>query len=327
MVQFSSSTELKLASGQPTVVDVPLDGPPVPRFPEVTRNVRTNGLRFILLPPGQTTVNYKTSVSFLDVNLSRLKHRIAVNSDRLRDEMVAADSLGFVPIGSDFKISVTNPLPGLLVEIEPDYWPDTLREAFAFAEDGPGLGGDGARAGRTSSAVDFLMYKHDPIAAELGKAGIRLLMEEHNTDEKADALALEGIALGLLGRVAKRIADDRSEAFVGTHSGALGRHKLRLVTEFVEANLHDTIQVADLAQLVAMSVSHFARSFKDVMDVTPARYVVLRRVARAKLLLAQKELPIAEIAFFCGFSGPAHLTRMFRAVAGTTPAAFRKEVV
>ena len=98
------------------------------------------------------------------------------------------------------------------------------------------------------------------------------------------------------------------------------------MTEYVEANLHDTVQVADLAQLVAMSVSHFARSFKLAMGVGPARYVVIRRVARAKLMLAQGELPIADVALACGFSGQAHLTRTFKDMTGVTPGAFRREM-
>ena len=121
-----------------------------------------------------------------------------------------------MPVGGEFRIDVTNPLPGLIVEIEPTYWPDSLREEFGFGEGatgGPSSGGGSGFGGDLSSrrAVDFLTYEHDPVAAELGRAGIRLLMEDHASGERADALALEGIAMGLIGRVAKRLQDDRSE--------------------------------------------------------------------------------------------------------------------
>lgn len=153
---------------------------------------------------------------------------------------------------------------------------------------------------------------------------MRLLIEDHRSGERAAALALEGIALGLIDRVAKRLEDDRSETRGTLTPSALARRKLRLVTEYVEANLQETIQVADLAQLVAMSVSHFARSFKLAMGVSPARYVVIRRVARAKLMLAHHDaLSIAEVAFAYGFAGQSHLTRVFREMTGVTPVAFR----
>ena len=305
----------------PKVVDVPLDGPPVPRFPKVTREVRESGLRFIMLPPGETTVRYRTEVSFIDVNLNAVPLRLSWNSDRLTEITPPVDSLAFVPVGGEFMIDTVNVLPGLLVEIEPDYWPDSLHKTFGFGSGASGFGGDGSGGG---APVDFLTYQHDPVAAELGRAGMRLLMEDARSGEKADTLALEGIALGLIGRVAKRLEDDRSETIGTPTPPALARRRLRAVTEYVEANLADTIQVADLAQLVGMSVSHFARSFKLAMGVGPARYVVIRRIERAKLLLAQGELPIVEVAFACGFSGQAHFTRTFHDATGMPPGKFRK---
>ena len=314
----------RLHRAREKVVDVPLDGPAVERMPPLERDVRMNGLRFLLLPPGASTATLKLHASMIDVNLSAASHRISWNSDRLHTEDFPPDSLGFMPAGGEIRIDVTNPLPGLLLEIESSYWPDSLREDFGFgagAGGASGFGGDGS----ARRAADFLTYEHDPVAAELGRAGLRLLMEDHRSGERADALALEGIALGLIGRVAKRLADDRSPVPKRPTSSALPRRKLRLVTEYVEANLHETIQVADLAQLVAMSVSHFARSFRLAMGVSPARYVVMRRVARAKLLLVGDELSIAEIAFVCGFSGQAHMTRVFKGMTGATPGAFRAE--
>ena len=314
----------RLHRARDKVVDVPLDGPGVPRFPEVARDVRTSGLRFALLPPGETVLKLETTASIIDVNLNAVPHRLGWNSDRLVEEGVPADSLAFIPQGGEIKVEVTNVLPGLVVEIEPSSWPESLREAFEFA-DGPSLGSGFGGDVSTRRAVDFLGYEHDPVAAELGRAGLRLLMEDHWTGERADALALEGIAMGLIGRVAGRLAGGRRGGRSAPAPSALPRRKLRLVTEYVEANLHETIQVADLAELVAMSVSHFARCFRLAMGVSPARYVVLRRIERTKLMLTHRDdLSIAEIAFVCGFSGQAHLTRVFKDVTGMTPGAARK---
>lgn len=317
---LAASDRRRLYQAREKVVDISLDGPAIPRFPEVTLDMRADGLRFILLPPGETTVNYKTEISFIDVNLNPGSHLVSWNSDRLSEEYFPTDSFAFVPCGTEFRISTANALPGLILEIEPSYWPDSLREDLGFADGASGFGGDGA----SRRSVDFLTYEHDPVAAELGRAGMRLLIEDHRLGERADALALEGIALGLIGRVVKRLDDDRSAPRRTPIPSALASRKMRVVTEYIEANLHETILVADLAQLVAMSASHFARSFTLTMGVSPARYVVTRRVARANLMLTQAELSIAQIAFVCGFSGQAHLTRVFRKVAGVTPGEFRR---
>lgn len=314
----------RLHRARDKVVDVPLDGPALLRFPPMEHDVRAAGLRFIVQPVGRHEAVLNTTVSAIDVNLGAVPARIAWNSS-LKEVAVPPDSLSFVPCGGEYRFAVTNVLPGLLLEIEPSFWPDSLRETFGFGEgasSGSGFGGDVS----TRRAVDFLGYEHDSVAAELGRAGMRLLMEDHRSGERADALALEGIALGLIGRVAGRLAAGRRGGRSAPVPSALPRRKLRLVTEYVEANLHETIQVADLAQLVAMSASHFARSFRLAMGVSPARYVVIRRIERAKLLLAhQDDMAIAEIAFVCGFAGQAHLTRVFKDLTGVTPGTFRLE--
>ena len=49
-----------------------------------------------------------------------------------------------------------------------------------------------------------------------------------------------------------------------------------------------------------------------------------RRIERAREMLARSALPIKAVAAECGFSDQAHLTRVFAATTGETPAAFRR---
>ena len=118
---LSASDRRRLHRARAKIVDVPLDGPAVPRFPEVTRDARTDGLRFILLPPGATTAKVDTTVSIIDVNLNAVSHRLSWNSDRLIEKRLPADSFALIPQGGEVKLEVTNVLPGLLVEIEPSF--------------------------------------------------------------------------------------------------------------------------------------------------------------------------------------------------------------
>src|SRR6202790_4504607 len=65
-----------------------------------------------------------------------------------------------------------------------------------------------------------------------------------------------------------------------------GRAKRRfaLATEFVEENLNRKIALGDLAAMVSLSVSQFAHAFKSEYGVSPYRYVIVRRIERAKTL-------------------------------------------
>ncbi|WP_187148671.1 helix-turn-helix transcriptional regulator [Methylocella silvestris] len=51
----------------------------------------------------------------------------------------------------------------------------------------------------------------------------------------------------------------------------------------------------------------------------PHRYILSRRVAVAKRLLADGEMSVAEVASTMGFSSQSHFGRMFRQITGTTP--------
>lgn len=106
-------------------------------------------------------------------------------------------------------------------------------------------------------------------------------------------------------------------------SPGLSAKRLRLVCEYIEENLQNDLDLTSLAALACLSKSHFLRSFKQSTGMTPHRYVIRERIARARQLLSDPRLPIAEIAYLLGFSSQSHFTGAFRQTTGTTPKAFR----
>lgn len=80
-----------------------------------------------------------------------------------------------------------------------------------------------------------------------------------------------------------------------------------------------------MAASAGMSRFRFARAFKRGMGITPWRYVLLRRIAQAKQLLAGSDLSVKEIASTCGFSDPDYFSRAFRREAGLTPGSYRRQ--
>lgn len=96
----------------------------------------------------------------------------------------------------------------------------------------------------------------------------------------------------------------------------------RRITDYIEAHLDRQITLPDLASVAGLSEFHLQRMFRASCGVSPHGWVLHRRVAHAKALLAGAE-PIARIAAACGFSSQSHLTRVFKLMTGITPSAYR----
>jgi AraC family transcriptional regulator len=104
----------------------------------------------------------------------------------------------------------------------------------------------------------------------------------------------------------------------------LSPHKLRRAIEYIDENLGKQVSLAGLASVVALSPDHFAHAFREATGVASHRYVIERRVERAKALLPQSDLPITEIAHRIGCSSHSHFSVLFHRVTGLTPRQFRE---
>jgi AraC family transcriptional regulator len=106
-------------------------------------------------------------------------------------------------------------------------------------------------------------------------------------------------------------------------SNRLSRERLQRVCDYIEAHLDDRLTLADLAGVACLSPYHFSRSFKQAVGVGPQRYVMQRRIERAKTLVRRTRQPLAAIALEVGFTDQSHLTSLFRRETGMTPGRFR----
>ena len=113
---------------------------------------------------------------------------------------------------------------------------------------------------------------------------------------------------------------------VAIRKGGMAPNKLRRALEFISDKLEQQqgIALEVVAQEVGMSRYHFSRVFKESMGLSPINYIVRQRIERAKKLLVETELPIADIALQAGFSGQSHFTTFFRKLVGLTPRSFRR---
>jgi AraC-like DNA-binding protein len=129
------------------------------------------------------------------------------------------------------------------------------------------------------------------------------------------ALAFHAHAMHVYGGVPSDLHPIRS---------GLAPWQLRRTYSFIEAHLDGDPSISDLAKECGLSASHFARAFRQSCGVSPHRWLLARRVERAKRLLLEGERGLAQIALACGFVDQSHLTRVFTRSEGHTPAKWRR---
>ena len=106
--------------------------------------------------------------------------------------------------------------------------------------------------------------------------------------------------------------------------GGLAPWQARRARELLDANLDGKLLLSQLAEKCGLSTRHFARAFRQSMGVPPHRWLLSRRVERAKDLLRDPMLSLAEVALACGFADQSHFTRMFTTLAGLSPGLWRR---
>lgn len=132
------------------------------------------------------------------------------------------------------------------------------------------------------------------------------------------------LAATLAAHVVRHYSTDRPQ--LPERRGALPAPALQRVVRHIDEHLEEALTLRRLAGQAGMSTGHFARLFKAATGLPPHRYVLNRRLARAKQLLAQGRHGLAEVALAAGFCDQGHLTRCFRQAVGTTPGVFARSL-
>jgi AraC-like DNA-binding protein len=134
--------------------------------------------------------------------------------------------------------------------------------------------------------------------------------------------------LGLVEVLVLLAADGRRQplALLGFTADDAPRERARLerVLEHIHDHYVETIALATLSELAAMSDSQLQRVFKRCTRLTVGEYVAQLRIGHACALLLESDRPIGHIAEAAGYSQPSYFTRQFRELKGMTPMAFRR---
>lgn len=102
--------------------------------------------------------------------------------------------------------------------------------------------------------------------------------------------------------------------------------QINKVIDYIYSNLNKQLSVDELSAQADLSPYHFHRIFSSVVGESLAKYVARRRLERsAALLLSDKDSPIMNIAYECGFNSVNVFCRNFKRHFGMTAESFRSK--
>lgn len=150
---------------------------------------------------------------------------------------------------------------------------------------------------------------------------LALIHPELTSEGKGSQLFVQGLAQSLAVHLIRNYAtgeaaDDRQNALPG--------FKLRRAFAYLEEHLAQPFNLSQLAESVGMSEFHFSRLFKKATGLSPSRYFIRLRVARAQLLLQETDTSIIEVGMSVGYSSPSHFAQVFRRETGLPPSHYRR---
>lgn len=140
------------------------------------------------------------------------------------------------------------------------------------------------------------------------------------------SMYLEGLTLAVASRLVARhssVSDRFANDSNGPNGGLDGR-RLRRVLAFIEEQLAEDLSLTEIAGVAEISASHLKSVFRVSIGVPVHRYIIQRRVERAKALLMRDGMSMADIAAEAGFAHQSHMARHLRRASGLSPLALKR---
>ena len=100
--------------------------------------------------------------------------------------------------------------------------------------------------------------------------------------------------------------------------------RVNIAKDFMLSTLNEQIKIEDIAKVANLSPYHFLRLFKEVFKETPRKYLMGKRLEKAKYLLKNTDMTVTDITLNIGFESLQYFSRLFKKTFGITPTKFRE---
>jgi AraC family transcriptional regulator len=137
-------------------------------------------------------------------------------------------------------------------------------------------------------------------------------------------LDIEGIVLDLMDKIFL-LNEPAQDKVISSKQKQFFLPAVERSREWVQENYSENITMEKLASISNMSVFHFNRVFKQIVQLSPYQYLLNFRIHHASHLLLASEETIADVGWSSGFNSPDHFSYAFKHATGFSPQQFRNK--
>lgn len=171
-----------------------------------------------------------------------------------------------------------------------------------------------------SVELKSVLQARDPLIEYIG---LMLVAELKRPEHRAQDAIVDAVAEALAGHLIRdynALAAGRTANDVMLGNTALGR-----VLRHMDLTLGEPICLDALAGIAGISRFHFCRLFRQSIGLSPMVYLEHVRIQRARELITEGRMSLAQIAAAVGYADQSHFTRRFHRHAGSTPGRFARD--
>lgn len=204
-----------------------------------------------------------------------------------------------VPAGASTRWTLSKPATSLLLRLSPALMRETA---------------DAMRMESRNADPAPAIHVRDPQIEHIGW----MMQAESRDGYPGGRLFADGLASALAARV---LALQSTRALLPPeHARALPAWQLRRLIDYIETHIDQDLSLAQLAAIAGYSVSHLKPLFRNATGMPIHRFVMERRVDRARLLLGKGGMRMTDVALAAGFAHASHMARCMRRILGVGPA-------
>lgn len=105
------------------------------------------------------------------------------------------------------------------------------------------------------------------------------------------------------------------------------QNQVNLMKVYMHKNYFKKIKVNDITKETVYNPDYAAKLFREVCGLSITEYLTNYRIGKAKRLLLDLDLSIADVAFMCGFNDQSYFSAVIKAREGVTPSQLRDSIV